>query len=328
MEDLLEYPRITRMPNMLLVAPSFNGKSSILERFLATPPPELDPEREVTICPVVMIESPPNPDVSAFYTRILDALMAPYKPSASSQEKNSQIKVLFKQLSVKILIVDEIHHLIAGSLNRQKDFRNALKSLAFNTICVKHHCMLHDRCPACGAGVEFHRMDIGHGSVFDAESLTICHACGFNLAEAPLVPIVSYDKEASWWHEKRCAAFELQHGSSHPGISLDEMRVLHHLVTLLVTRYKTSRLRQHICDQLGVADLVWASDRVSVESRPLNERHHLVQLGAWLMLDLDTRLCHAWRNNAVRYNHLLKGLDPIPGFYVEAVAGLSDWHRK
>jgi len=133
MEDLLEYPRITRMPNMLLVAPSFNGKTSILERFLATHPPELDPEREVTICPVVMIESPPNPDVSAFYTRILDALMAPYKPSASSQEKNSQIKVLFKQLSVKILIVDEIHHLIAGSLNRQKDFRNALKSLGNET---------------------------------------------------------------------------------------------------------------------------------------------------------------------------------------------------
>jgi hypothetical protein len=133
MEDLLEYPRITRMPNMLLVAPSFNGKTSILERFLAQHPPDLDPEGEVTICPVVMVESPPKPDVSAFYSRILDALMAPYKPSASSQEKNSQIKVLFKQLSVKILIVDEIHHLIAGSLNRQKDFRNALKSLGNET---------------------------------------------------------------------------------------------------------------------------------------------------------------------------------------------------
>jgi hypothetical protein len=35
MEDLLNYPRITRMPNMLLVAPSFNGKTSILQRFLS-----------------------------------------------------------------------------------------------------------------------------------------------------------------------------------------------------------------------------------------------------------------------------------------------------
>jgi hypothetical protein len=133
MEDLLEYPRITRMPNMLLVAPSFNGKTSILEYFLDQHLPDLDPEREVTIYPVVRVESPDSPDVSGFYYRILDALMAPYKPSASINEKNSQIKVLFRQLSVKMLLVDEIHHLIAGSLNRQRNFRNALKSLGNET---------------------------------------------------------------------------------------------------------------------------------------------------------------------------------------------------
>jgi len=136
MEDLLEYPRITRMPNMLLVAPSFNGKTSILERFLEQHPPALDPVGEATICPVVMVESPPTPDVSSFYSRVLDALMAPYKPTAAPQEKNSQIKLLFRQLGVKMLIVDEIHHLIAGSLNRQKDFRNALKSLGNETKVV------------------------------------------------------------------------------------------------------------------------------------------------------------------------------------------------
>ena len=136
MEELLEYPRITRMPNMLLVAPSFNGKTSILERFLDQHPPDLDPLGETTVCPVVMVESPPTPDVSAFYSRILDALMTPYKPAAAAQDKNSQIKLLFRQLGVKMLIVDEIHHLIAGSLNRQKDFRNALKSLGNETKVV------------------------------------------------------------------------------------------------------------------------------------------------------------------------------------------------
>lgn len=129
LEDLLEYPRITRMPNMLLVAPSFNGKTSILERFLAQHPPDLDPLGETTICPVVMVESPPSPDVSAFYSRILDALMAVYKPNAPPQDKYSQIKLLFKQMDVKMLIIDEIHHLIAGGLKRQQEFRNALKSL-------------------------------------------------------------------------------------------------------------------------------------------------------------------------------------------------------
>lgn len=77
---------------MLLVAPSSNGKTFILERFLAQHPPDLDPLGETTICPVVMVEAPSTPDVSAFYSRVLDALMAPYKPAAAVQEKNSQIK--------------------------------------------------------------------------------------------------------------------------------------------------------------------------------------------------------------------------------------------
>lgn len=129
MEELLEYPRITRMPNMLLVAPSFNGKTSILKRFMSMHEPDLDPTGEITICPVVMVEAPPKPDISDFYTRILDALLTPYKPTASVPEKYSQIKRLFRQMDVRMLIVDEIHHLIAGSLNRQQEFRNALKSL-------------------------------------------------------------------------------------------------------------------------------------------------------------------------------------------------------
>ncbi len=134
MEELLNYPRITRMPNILLVAPSFNGKTSILRRFVSQHLPDLDPLNEITICPVVMVEAPPKPDISDFYTRILDALMAPYKPTASVQEKYSQIKRLFRQMEVRMLIVDEIHHLIAGSLNRQQEFRNALKSLGNETM--------------------------------------------------------------------------------------------------------------------------------------------------------------------------------------------------
>ena len=134
MDDLLNYPRITRMPNMLLVAPSFNGKTSILQRFLSLHAPDADPTGEITICPVVMVEAPPKPDISDFYTHILDALMTPYKPTASASEKYSQIKRLFRQMEVRMLIVDEIHHLIAGSLSRQQEFRNALKSLGNETM--------------------------------------------------------------------------------------------------------------------------------------------------------------------------------------------------
>lgn len=133
MEELLEYPRITRMPNMLLVAPPFNGKSSILERFLSLHAPVIDPEKESNVCPVVLIEAPPKPDISDFYIRILDFLGAPYKSKSAPGENYSQIKKLFRAVGVKLLMVDEIHHLIAGSTKRQQEFRNALKSLGNET---------------------------------------------------------------------------------------------------------------------------------------------------------------------------------------------------
>lgn len=130
LEDMLQTPEVTRPPCMLVVGPAFSGKTSIAEHFVRQHPPDLSPENETTVAPVVMIDAPPKPDLSDFYSRILDRLMAPYKPTASATEKCSQVKLLFRELGVKMLIVDEIHHLIAGSLNRQREFRNAIKSLS------------------------------------------------------------------------------------------------------------------------------------------------------------------------------------------------------
>ncbi|MFN7473782.1 MAG: TniB family NTP-binding protein [Burkholderiales bacterium] len=136
LETLLAYPPTTRMPNMLLVAPSFNGKTSILKHFQAKHPADIDPEGEATICAVVFAESPPKPDISALYSRILEALMAPFKSTARAEDKYAQIKQLFRKMRVRMLILDEIHHLITGSTSRQQEYRNALKSLGNETQIV------------------------------------------------------------------------------------------------------------------------------------------------------------------------------------------------
>ena len=192
--------------------------------------------------------------------------------------------------------------------------------VTLNTICDRHQCMLHDRCPGCEAGVVFHRTDIGQGASQDFISLAQCHACGFDLREAPLGPIVSYDDAAVARHKELCA--DLRRGAA---IDLEAMRTLHHLVGLLLSRYKTVHLREHVCAQLGIADIVQVMGRLSVECRPVDERHFLVQLGLWLLLDLQVRLRHAWRSKAVRYNHLRKDFEDVPRFYAEVVEGFSDW---
>lgn len=137
MEELRDHPIVTRMPNLLLIGSSFSGKTTIIEHFLEANPATHDPTAEASRCPVVMVEAPPKPHTGDFYSRILEALMAPFKPNAGDEEKLAQIKRLFQQLEVRVLIIDEIHHLIAGSLKAQREFRNALKSLGNLTkVCM------------------------------------------------------------------------------------------------------------------------------------------------------------------------------------------------
>lgn len=200
--------------------------------------------------------------------------------------------------------------------------------VAFNTICVKHQCMLHDRCPQCGSGVAFHRMDMGHGSVFEFESLAACHICRLNLCNALHEPIVSYDAQATAWLEQLCSPLTDWNDHNATAIGVDVLRVMHQLAGLLTSRYQTVTLREHLCDQLGIADIPMTQGRVSIETRPLAERHHLAQLLAWLMVDLEPRLRRAWRGKAVRYNHLLKDFDDVPEFYSDVVKRFSDWRQR
>lgn len=129
MEDLLSYPPIVRMPNMLLVAPPYNGKTTILERFKSLHAPDDDPSKEVRNQPVVCVEMPPGPDITDLYSRILTDLTAQFRPNASNAEMYTQIMTLFRNMGVRMLIIDEIHHILSGGKVAQAKFRNALKSL-------------------------------------------------------------------------------------------------------------------------------------------------------------------------------------------------------
>jgi len=200
--------------------------------------------------------------------------------------------------------------------------------VAFNTMCVRHQCMLRDRCPNCGAGVAFHRGDVGRNDAVFIDSMAGCHQCGFDLGESIAEPIISYDRQASDWHGRLCRQLTRE-DSGRPVIDLDTLGVMRQLVALLTSRYPTVRLHAHVCDRLGVPEMAMAMTmgRIAIETRSLQERHHLIQLVAWLMVDLEPRLREAWRAKAVRYNHLGKGFENAPGWYLQVVEGFSDWRR-
>lgn len=129
MEDLFDYPRIDRMPQMLIVGVSNNGKTKILRKFESKHKPDPNPDGDYSIIPVLFVSAPKKPDINNFYDRILEAVWQPYSIRASDSEKEREVVKVLRNIQLKVLLVDEIHHIIAGGQVKQKEFRNGLKLL-------------------------------------------------------------------------------------------------------------------------------------------------------------------------------------------------------
>lgn len=128
MEDLMNYPRCSRMPNLLLIGDSNNGKTVILQRFNMRHEPFIRDEKVIN--QVLLIQAPPEPDEKRFYNSILDKLYAPYKTTERIEQRQNRVINLLRKLETKILIIDEIHHVLAGQTTKQRLFLNVIKYLS------------------------------------------------------------------------------------------------------------------------------------------------------------------------------------------------------
>ena len=130
MEDILDYPRNQRMPGMLIVGSSNSGKSSIMEHFRSLHPSEASPESEYSKTPVLFVEAPNKARIEGLYNHILEALWEGFSIRASADVKEREIIRLFNNIELKVLLIDEIHHLLTGGPTKQTEFRQAIKSLS------------------------------------------------------------------------------------------------------------------------------------------------------------------------------------------------------
>lgn len=67
LEELFNYPRKLRMKNMLIISPSNNAKTMIVEKFRRRHLPYKSEDGEHEIIPVLMMLMPSNPSVQRFY---------------------------------------------------------------------------------------------------------------------------------------------------------------------------------------------------------------------------------------------------------------------
>jgi type II secretory pathway predicted ATPase ExeA len=129
LENLLAHPRSHRMPNLLIVGDTNNGKTMLVQRFCNRHKPEDNPDGEAAVVPVLYVQAPPIPDESRFYNAILELLFAPYKPGDRADRKQFQAIKLLRTVGLKMLVIDEIHHILAGTMSKQKAFLNVIKYL-------------------------------------------------------------------------------------------------------------------------------------------------------------------------------------------------------
>jgi hypothetical protein len=130
-EELLTFPKRTRMPNLLLCGPTNNGKSMLLEKFRRAHPPVLAgvTSEGVASVPVLKIQMPPGPDERRFFGAILDTLALPHGASESVSRRQDSALRLMQSTGVSLLIIDEAHNLLAGAQVQQRRLLNLLRWL-------------------------------------------------------------------------------------------------------------------------------------------------------------------------------------------------------
>ena len=130
LERLFETPRRERMPCLLLHGDSNIGKTKITAKFRRAHPSEFDEKSGVERCPVVAMQMPPTPDQHRFYSGLLVELGAPHNAASGLAALERLAREILRRMSPRMLVVDEVHHLLAGSYREQRASLNLLKFLA------------------------------------------------------------------------------------------------------------------------------------------------------------------------------------------------------
>lgn len=165
LKGLMEMPKRPRMPNLLIVGDSNNGKTTLIRHFTATYGGEIENQSPEPIKPIVLAEAPTSADEKGLYISILERFWAPYRPTDPVSKLRYQVIHLMRSCQVRILVIDEMHSLLTGTASKQREVMNALKLLC-NELNI----------PIVGVGireaVRVLHLDPQHASRFDVAALS------------------------------------------------------------------------------------------------------------------------------------------------------------
>ena len=128
---LVAHPRTTRMPSVAIYGDSGMGKTMLMERFCADHPARFDPEAGVERTPVLALQMAGKPGERRLYAQLLAALgLPPSNPRASVVDLEQSALRVLRAIGVQVLVIDEVHNILAGSHREQRVVLNTLRFLS------------------------------------------------------------------------------------------------------------------------------------------------------------------------------------------------------
>lgn len=130
LEDLLTHPKVERMPFLAICSRTNNGKSRIIKHFFDLHKGDDNSAGDAVKIPVLRIQCPGSPDEARLYDEIFRRVFVKVRPSMSAREKQSVVFGTLSDISLRMLIIDEVNFAESGTVAKQKTFLNALRALS------------------------------------------------------------------------------------------------------------------------------------------------------------------------------------------------------
>ena len=140
LHELFEYPRRLRMPNLLIVGPTNNGKSMIAEKFRRDLFGAVA-EAAAASQPVLIVQMPASPDVRTVMGALLGAIgLTPFSShNLAGRGEHTLVKAL-RTSGVRMIVIDELHNMLAAHGRQQHQLLNLLRwlgnELQIPLVCI------------------------------------------------------------------------------------------------------------------------------------------------------------------------------------------------
>ena len=157
LNQLLEHPRGTRMPSLAIYGDSGMGKTMIMKRFRDQHPQSFSSLTGKLKTPVLAMEMTNRPGERRFYAELLTLLSAPQRPRADIAQMEQAAMRIMEAIGVQVLVIDEVHNILAGTYREQRIDLNTLRFLS-NRLQISLVCFgVNDAREAIGGDVQLAR---------------------------------------------------------------------------------------------------------------------------------------------------------------------------